>query len=155
MLLGRIARQTDSGGKCIRSPLHPFVFWIAVSDDRSEGKTCGRVARRERPPSAPEFAGAVWFVGELAIKCELERQINCAGSTHSGKCGKSGISQVRPVFTTTYSIGQGRRSKFEAEADIGTEICGPLQRLGLNPVVSRPVNFCDEYSGSSQNGQFP
>lgn len=155
MLFRRIARQTDPGGECVSTPPHPFVFWIPVSDYGSEGKTCGSMPRRERPSSSPEFAGPAGCGGKLAIERELERQIDGSGSTHRGKCGKSGISQMRPMFATPCSKSQSRGPEFEAESNIGPEARSLDQRFGLNPVVCGPVHLCDEYSRSGQNREFP
>src|SRR6185312_2651847 len=100
--------------------------------------------------SGPEFAGAVGFVGKLAIEGQLECQIDGAGGTHSGKSGVSGVAQVRLVGAAANSISQGGRSEFEPESNVGPEARSLDQRLGLDPVVGGPVDPGDQYSRGTQ-----
>src|SRR5713226_7417932 len=68
----RVARETHSSCKRIRSPLEPIILGISVSDHRRKCKTCGCVSGRKGPSAAPELACTAWFERKLTVERELE-----------------------------------------------------------------------------------
>jgi hypothetical protein len=74
MFLCRIARETYAGCKRVSAPFKSSIMRITARHNRSEGKTCGRVSRRERPSAGPEFSCAIPCGGKFAIKRQLKAQ---------------------------------------------------------------------------------
>ena len=104
MLFRRVARETDSSCKRIRSPLDPFILGISVSNHRRKCKTCGCVSGRKGPSAAPELARTAWFGRKLTVERELESQVYSASRSHGSECFKSSIAQVGMVFAAPNAI---------------------------------------------------
>src|SRR5436305_8692962 len=127
MFFCRIARETYAGCKRISAPFKPSVMRIAVRDNGSEGKTCGRVSRRERPSAAPELTRAIPRSGKLAIKRQLKAQVYSTGGPHGCQRLKTSIAKIRMMVAAADAISQRARSKLHAKAHVRPQACRLLQ----------------------------
>src|SRR5579864_678349 len=127
MFFCRIARKTYAGCKRVSAPFKPSIMGIAVRDHGSEGKTGGRVPRRKRSSTAPEFSGAVPRGGKLAIKRQLKAQVHSAGCAHGSQRLKACIAEIRMTVAAADAISQRARSKLHAKAHVRPQACRLLQ----------------------------
>src|SRR5579864_4911731 len=127
MFFCRIARETYASRKRVGAPFKPSIMGIAVRDHGSEGETGGRVPRRKRSSTAPEFSGAGPRGGKLAIKCQLKSQVHSAGRAHGSQRLKACIAEIRMTVAAADAKRERARSKLNAKAHVRPQACRLLQ----------------------------
>ena len=155
MFLRRVSREAHASRQRVRSPLYPRIVRITMRDRRCKRKARRRVTGRERPSTAPEFAGAVRRVRELAIERQLQSEVYDARRTKRSKRRERSFAEFGVMTNAAGRPPERARSDLHPESDVGPFARCALQRLRLNPVCRWTIDFRDQDSRRRTDRQLP